>query len=135
MKLTIVVLILLCTLLVVDKSYKEPYYSERDALAAIIHAECGNCSEMDLYLTGSVVLNRTLEPNYPNTIRGVIRQPNQFHGYLTSQYIPTKKTKKVADDLLKGVFHVPCLIYFCTKDSRRPMNTVLIEGKSHLYGD
>jgi hypothetical protein len=133
MKLTILASIL-CTLLIVDKSFKEPFYNEIDTLAAIIHSECGNCPLPDLYLTGSVVINRANHPDFPNSIRAVVRQDNQFSGYKSRQYFPTKKTRKVADDLYNGIYLTPNLLFFCTYDSYRTMDTVIVYGKSHLYG-
>lgn len=130
----ITLLVLLCSLIVVDKSYKEVYYNDKDALAALINSECGNCSITEQYLVGSVVLNRLCDSSYPPTIRQVIRQQGQFHGYKTKHYKPTKKTRKVADDLLNNLYLTPDIKFFCTKKSERPMDRVLITGEHHLFG-
>jgi spore germination cell wall hydrolase CwlJ-like protein len=134
MKLILILGAILCSLLIVDKKFKEPFYSERDTLAAIINAECGSCPIMDQYLTGSVVINRVNSGEFPNNIRSVVRERNQFHGYKSRQYKPTKKTRKVADDLMQGVFLVPNIVYFCTYNSSEPMDSVTIFGISHKYG-
>lgn len=133
MKLTIL-LIILCSLLVIDKQFKEPYYSERDSLAALINSECGNCDLMEMYLCGSVVINRMHDPRFPNSVREVIREYGQFHGYKSNNYRPTPKTRKIADDLLAGRYLIPCLIYFCTHESKKPMTTVTVIGEKHIYG-
>jgi hypothetical protein len=134
MKLILILGAILCSLLVVDKSFKETYYNERDTLAAIIHAECGNCPIMDQYLTGSVVINRVNSGLFPNNIRSVVREVGQFHGYKSRQYKPTKKTRKIADDLMQGIFLVPDIVFFCTYKSSEPMDSVTIFGISHKYG-
>lgn len=136
MKLIIgILLAVLCTLFVVDKSHKEVYYSDRDALAALINSECGNCSITEQFLVGSVVLNRTCDSRFPNTIRQVIRQQGQFAGYKTKHYKPTKKTRKVADDLLDNLYVTPYITYFCTRESTiKPMTSVMVIGEHHLFG-
>lgn len=113
---------------------KHEYHYERDVLAAIINSECGVCDDFELYLVGSVVLNRCDSELYPNEIKEVVSQTNQFHGRHTQHYVATKRTKRVADDLLNGINRVPDIMYFCDHSSEEPMKTVLIFGKHHKYG-
>jgi hypothetical protein len=134
MKLIFILGALLCSLLVVDKSFKEPFYSERDTLAAIINSECSNCSETEMFLVGSVVLNRANSDEFPNDVRSVVRQPSQFAGYKTRHYYPTKKTRKVADQLLNGMYLTPCIIFFHTHKSKSNMDTVIMYADHHLFG-
>lgn len=128
--------IVICTLgmFTVDNIIRKDYHSERDALAAIIESECSNCSILEKYLVGSVVLNRCNHKDYPNEIHKVINQPSQFHGRKTKRYRPTRTTKKVADDLLGGLYITPEILYFCTYASKQPFDKVLVFGEKHIYG-
>lgn len=59
----------------------DTFYTDEDArlLALIIEAEYGGCySDSERSGVGWTVLNRVDHPNYPDTIRGVIYEPNQF---------------------------------------------------------
>lgn len=51
---------------------------ELDLLARLIHAEGGSESYDTQLKIGSVVMNRVDDPDFPDTIREVIYQPNQF---------------------------------------------------------
>lgn len=113
---------------------KHEYHYERDVLAAIINSECGVCDDFELYLVGSVVLNRCDSELYPNEIKDVVSQTNQFHGRHTQHYVATKRTKRVADDLLKDINRVYDIYFFCTHESKMPMKRVKIKGERHLYG-
>lgn len=60
---------------------REPeYYEELELLARIIH--CENSNEVDgeeaCWKTGSVIINRINDPNYPDTLEGVLNQPGQY---------------------------------------------------------
>lgn len=65
-----------------------PYYhsidmshEERELLAKIVFLESGNQSLTGQRCVVEVVLNRVLSPLFPNTVRGVLSQPNQFSTY------------------------------------------------------
>lgn len=134
MKPIMILLIILCSLFVVDKKFKEPFYNDRDTLAAIIHSECGKCPVTEQFLVGSVVINRANSDKFPRDIRSVVRQVGQFAGYKTKQYFPTKKTRKVADQLLNGMYVTPDLVFFHTHKSKSNMDTVIIYADYHLFG-
>lgn len=51
---------------------------ELDLLARLIYSECGNESYEVKLMVGSVVVNRMDDPYFPNTLREVIYQKNQF---------------------------------------------------------
>lgn len=51
---------------------------ELDLLARLIYSEGGNTSYDTQLMIGSVVMNRVDDPNFPDTIREVIYQDNQF---------------------------------------------------------
>ena len=58
----------------------ESYYNSDSLywLSRIIHAESGNQSLAGKIAVGNVILNRVADPQFPNTIKGVIFQANQF---------------------------------------------------------
>lgn len=106
-------------------------------LAAIINAECAQCSYEEQFLVGSVVLNRLYHPNYPKTLEGVVFQQNQFHGICNSQFKPTSKTLIVAADL---IFNSPekDVLFFWLKSSKnkkwRKGIHILFTKKYHVFG-
>lgn len=112
-------------------------------LAAIINAECSNCSYEEQRLVGSVVLNRLYHPNYPKTLDGVVYQglgtkKLQFHGICNTQFKPTSKTLTVAADL---IFNGPDkrVMYFWLKKSKpqkwRKNIKILLTKKHHVFGE
>ena len=50
-------------------------------LSRIIYAESGNQSLKGQMAVGNVVMNRVASPVYPNTVKGVVAQKNQFTTY------------------------------------------------------
>ena len=50
-------------------------------LSRIIYAESGNQSLKGQMAVGNVVMNRVASPVYPNTVKGVLAQKNQFPTY------------------------------------------------------
>lgn len=50
-------------------------------LSRIIYAESGNQSLKGQMAVGNVVMNRVASPIYPNTVKGVVAQKNQFTTY------------------------------------------------------
>lgn len=56
----------------------EEYYDSLGLLAACVEAEAGNQSLLGKRLVVDVVLNRVDDPDWPDTIEGVITQSGQF---------------------------------------------------------
>lgn len=58
----------------------DSYYNQDDLfwLSRIIQAECGNQPLEGRMAVGNVVLNRVKNPAFPNTVKGVLSQKNQF---------------------------------------------------------
>lgn len=54
---------------------------ELEMLARCVEAEAGNQSLMGRRLVADVILNRVDDPDFPDTIEGVITQPGQFSVY------------------------------------------------------
>lgn len=69
---------------------KTPLYNmtEKDKrlLTGIIYSEAGNLSQEGKLKVGAVVRNRYNDPAYPDTVEGVITQPNQFAGTKTPRW-------------------------------------------------
>ena len=61
----------------------EMYFTEADviALAQMLYGEARGCTVDNQMKCVWCVLNRVDDPRFPDTIIGVLSQPNQFHGY------------------------------------------------------
>ncbi len=81
-------------------------------LAAIINAECSICSTEEMYAVGSVVLNRVESCEFPNTVKGVIKEKGQFNGYKSNSYVVTERSLEVAKDLIHGIGRNYKYLYF-----------------------
>lgn len=57
---------------------EEDYEAELQLLACLVEAEAGNQDLTGKRLVVDVVLNRVADPDFPDTIAGVIYQPGQF---------------------------------------------------------
>ena len=85
----------------------DEFYDEEDLywLSHVIYAESGNQSLEGKIAVGNVVMNRLESPNFPNTIKGVLYQRNQFSTvsngtiYLT----PNEQSVVAAKLVLEGV--------------------------------
>lgn len=56
----------------------EEYYDSLGLLASCVEAEAGNQSMIGKRLVVDVILNRVDDPDWPDSIEGVITQPGQF---------------------------------------------------------
>lgn len=75
----------LCVVEVAEPKY-EMYFTEADvtALARMLYGEARGCTVDNQAKCVWCVLNRVDDPRFPDTIIGVLSQPNQFHGYSTA---------------------------------------------------
>ena len=87
-------------------------FEEVDLLASIIMAECSLCSEEEMYLVGSTILNRVDNPDFPNTIKQVVYEPEQYQAKSSPWFEATPKTQKVALNLLIGRGRNKDILYF-----------------------
>lgn len=84
---------------------KEPeyvmYFDEEDVIACarMLWGEARGCDLENQMSCVWIVCNRVDDPRFPDTIKAVIQQPGQFHGYSTS-YPATDELKEVARDVL-----------------------------------
>jgi len=123
-----------------DPLFYDLYFetTDEDHLTRIITAECSICSEEEMLMVGSTVLNRVDSPAFPSTVIGVIKQPHQFAGYNTKWYILSKKPRKVAKMLLRGEGRNYEVLYFHTNDCEcktfKDSLDVIKKLKYHTYG-
>lgn len=73
-------------------------------LAAAIHGEARGEPYIGKVAVGAVILNRVKHPNFPNTIAGVIYQPNAFTAVADGQInlAPDEESIRAARDALNG---------------------------------
>ena len=90
----------LCVQTVKEPEY-EMYYTDADvvAVAKMLYGESRGCSIDNQQKAVWCVLNRVDADGFPDTIIGVLSQPNQFHGYSTAFPVMGELTA-VAEDVL-----------------------------------
>ena len=90
----------LCVYTVKEPEY-EMYYTHDDvvAVAKMLYGESRGCSIDNQKKAVWCVLNRVDADGFPDTIIGVLSQPNQFHGYSTAFPVWDELTA-VAEDVL-----------------------------------
>ena len=78
------------------------YFTDADvvAVAKMLYGESRGCSINNQQKTVWCVLNRVDADGFPDTIIGVLSQPNQFHGYSTAFPVWDELTA-VAENVLK----------------------------------
>lgn len=77
------------------------YFDEEDVIACarMLWGEARGCSLENQIGCVWIVCNRVDDPRFPDTIKAVIQQSRQFHGYSTS-FPATDELKDVARDVL-----------------------------------
>ena len=65
----------------VDDLEEELYYDSLEMLAICVMAEAGNQDFDGMRMVADVILNRVDDPDFPDTIEGVISQKYQFSSY------------------------------------------------------
>lgn len=105
-------------------------------LTLIIAGECSNCDSIEMRDVGSVVLNRVDSDLFPETIKKVIMQYNQFHGYMANQYAYVPECWIIAQSLIMGVERNTELLYFWRNNQKKPkyVKEILIRRKYHDFG-
>ena len=90
----------LCVQTVKEPEY-EMYYTHDDviAVAKMLYGESRGCTIDNQRKAVWCVLNRVDADGFPDTIIGVLSQPNQFHGYSTAFPVWDELTA-VAEDVL-----------------------------------
>lgn len=110
----------------------ERTYSENDlyVLSHIISAEAGNCGDGMLIAVGSVILNRTEDDRFPDTIEEVVFQTDpsvQYAPTVNGSYWnePTDDAVKVAKMLLEEGSQLPADVIYQS-------NEILGEEYTHI---
>ncbi|MEG2959522.1 MAG: cell wall hydrolase, partial [Oscillospiraceae bacterium] len=81
-----------------------------DLLARVIYHESGNQPLTGQIAVGNVILNRVASPIFPNTVKDVVFQPNQF--YNATCYTPSTRCVIVAKLCLDGAVVLPNAYWF-----------------------
>ena len=81
--------------------YKAREFTQEDAqiLLRIAEAEAGNQHTEGMRKVMEVVLNRVASPNYPNDIKGVVFQKNQFASVTDGRYYTVEISPQCHDAL------------------------------------
>jgi spore germination cell wall hydrolase CwlJ-like protein len=118
---------------------KEQKIVEKNSIkiAKVLNVECGDCPDVDKLLIGSSLLNRVDSKEFPNTLDGVIKQPNQ---YKTSKNY-TEHDKKLAVCLLENHFRDCDVLYFYNPKSatdkaflsQMRKKDLIVQTKHHIY--
>ena len=94
------------TIPIIEESEPEILYTEEDLmwLSAVMYCEAGSnwITDEEQLLFGQVVINRVNSPEFPNTIKEVVNQPNQYHPEKFVDQTPDQRTIHNARLLLEG---------------------------------
>lgn len=100
-----------------DELTEELYYDQLELLAICVQAEAGNQPLIGRRMVADVILNRVDDPDFPDTIAGVITQRNQFTSYWDGNMARVREPDKLtirAVQLEIRQRSYPGLIYFQT---------------------
>lgn len=100
-----------------DELAEELYYDQLELLAICVQAEAGNQPLIGRRMVADVILNRVDDPDFPDTIAGVITQRNQFTSYWDGNMARVREPDKLtirAVQLEIRQRSYPGLIYFQT---------------------
>ena len=90
-------------------------------MANLIYCEAGGEPYVGQFAVGSVVINRVLSSQYPDTVVGVIYQNKQFSPVASGRLAlalendrATAKCYQAADEAMAGITNVGNCVYFRT---------------------
>lgn len=93
-----------------------------NTLLRIVQAEAGVCDEKGKILVANVIINRVKSPRFPNTIRGVVYQANQFspvsNGSINRVRV-TQETIDCVDRALAGEDYSQGALFFMNRGRSR----------------
>ena len=110
----------------------DSYYDEEILywLSRIIYSESGNQSMAGKIAVGNVVMNRLNSPLFPNTIKGVLFQKNQFSPAMSGSIYRTPKESSVvaAKLVMDGAVVLENALFF----NRAGMNTFAARNRTYV---
>lgn len=80
---------------------------EIQLLAAAMELENGMNSDLCVILTGTVIINRVLSKNFPNTIKGVLFDKGQYARHTVENLYKVKVSDRVMSLALRVATHRP----------------------------
>lgn len=108
------------------------YYDENLLywLSRIIYSESGNQSLEGKIAVGNVVMNRLRDPKFPNTIKGVLFQKNQFSPAMSGSIYrkPNAESVEAAKMVLDGAVALEGVLFF----NRVGMNTFASRNRTFV---
>lgn len=108
-------------------------------LARLIHAEAEGEPFIGKVAVGAVVMNRLKDPRFPNSIREIIYQPQQFSpvadGRLARIANPNPDCIKAAEMALSGADPTGGALYFYNPDKVSPHNWIRSREIVYIIGD
>ena len=97
-------------------------HEDYNTLLRIVQAEAGVCDEKGKILVANVIINRVRSPRFPNTIRGVVYQANQFspvsNGSINRVRV-TQETIDCVDRALAGEDYSQGALFFMNRGRSR----------------
>lgn len=122
-------------------AFGRSHLSERECLMRAMYFESNRSSAEGMLAVGTVVMNRVYDPEYPNSVCGVVGQKNQFaDGVLTRRMTDSGVVlaAQMANQIASGARHpgVANAKHFHTAGLRFPydnMHYVLMAGGNEFY--
>lgn len=97
-------------------SPEDEYFETLELMAACIEAEAGNQGYDGKRLVAAVILNRVDHPDFPDTVRGVIKQKYAFSSYWNGameRAEPTEETWDAMNDEMRSRSNTKILYFTC----------------------
>ena len=110
-----------------------------ELLARLIEAEAGGESYRGKVAVGAVVINRYLDDRYPDTVRDVIYQPNQFYVEgIALHPNPSAESRRAAQAAVRGEDPTGGALFFYNPRTARlsswwSSRTVVAEIGNHVF--
>lgn len=101
-----------------DIQPEDDFYRTIDLLARCVEAEAGNQGLEGKRLVVDVILNRVKDPDFPDTVQGVITQPYQFSVYWNGAMDAVEVSEETHQAIrmeLQEISH-PGVLYFTGED-------------------